>query len=76
MDADGAAAANGSEAPAAAAPAPSSLPEVEMFAYLLTIMFLLDHKQYEQVQAAAAGQLAGSWWGDHLLLPMRMPNTS
>ena len=55
MDADdGAAAANGSAAAAdsaASAPlaAPSSLPEVELYAYLLTLMLLIDNKQYEQV---------------------------
>jgi hypothetical protein len=54
MDADdGAAAANGSAAADAAAsaplPAPSSLPEVELYGYLLTLMVLIDNKQYEQV---------------------------
>ena len=61
MDADdGTAAANGSAAADSAAstplPAPSSLPEVELYAYLLTLMILIDNKQYEQV-----GGWVGGW---------------
>lgn len=32
-----------------ALPPPSSLPEVEVYAYLLVTMFLLDRRQYKQV---------------------------
>lgn len=49
-------AANGSaaeEAPSQPPPPPSSLPEVEIYAYLLALMFLIDRKQYEQAQAVA-----------------------
>lgn len=67
MDADSSASAaaaatgaNGDADGAAPAPAavqlpavPSSLPEVEVYAYLLTTMFLIDHKQYQQAQAVA-----------------------
>lgn len=59
MDADAApvanGAANGAEAQAPATPeppaTPSSLPEVEAYAYLVTLMFLVDHKQYQLVRA-------------------------
>ncbi|EFN58026.1 hypothetical protein CHLNCDRAFT_20545 [Chlorella variabilis] len=48
--------------PARAAPPPANaLPEVEMYAHLLTLMFLLDHKQYElaqQVAGAAVDRLS------------------
>ncbi|KAL4443741.1 hypothetical protein ABPG75_011478 [Micractinium tetrahymenae] len=61
MDADGApaanGAANGAEAPAPAAPeppaVPSNLPEVEAYAYLVTLMFLVDRKQYQLAQGVA-----------------------
>ena len=48
MDADGDAAAPAADA-APVASCCSQLPEVEVYAYLLTSMFLLDHKQYTQV---------------------------
>lgn len=59
MDADGVpaanGAANGAEAPAAPEPpvTPSNLPEVEAYAYLVTLMFLVDHKQYQLAQGVA-----------------------
>jgi hypothetical protein len=31
---------------------PSLLPEMEMYAYLMVLMFLLDHKHYKEVSAA------------------------
>jgi hypothetical protein len=51
MDADGVPAANGKadEAPPAP-PAAAAQPEVEVYAYLLVIMFALDRKQYELVR--------------------------
>ena len=66
MDADdGTAAANGSAAADSAAstplPAPSSLPEVELYAYLLILMILIDNKQYEQV--GWVGGREGGWVG-------------
>ena len=48
---DGAAAVT-PEAPAAL----SSTPEVEMYAYLLVLMFLVDHKQYDQVGRGSSGR--------------------
>ncbi len=33
-----------------------STPEVEMYAYLLVLMFLVDHKQYDQVGASSAAE--------------------
>lgn len=55
MDADGGAEANGTAAEEEAAPPPANaLPEVEMYAHLLTLMFLLDHKQYELVGGQAS----------------------
>ncbi|KAL4447173.1 hypothetical protein ABPG77_007206 [Micractinium sp. CCAP 211/92] len=61
MDADAApvanGAANGAEAQVPATPeppaTPSSLPEVEAYAHLVTLMFLVDHKQYQLAQAVA-----------------------
>lgn len=59
MDADGAPASNGAADAASTAPAaepaaaPSSLPEVEMYAYLVVLMFLTDHKQYQMVGRAS-----------------------
>ena len=53
MEADGAA--NGTDGGAAAAPpaeevaAPSGLPEVEAYCHLVTLMFLVDHKQWAAV---------------------------
>ncbi|KAL4858438.1 putative 26S proteasome non-ATPase regulatory subunit 3 [Chlorella vulgaris] len=61
MDADGAAA-NGAAAEdrdaAALSPPAAPLPEVEVYCYLLTIMLLIDGKQYEQAQAVAAAALS------------------
>ncbi|PSC71553.1 26S proteasome regulatory subunit [Micractinium conductrix] len=57
MEADGAA--NGTDGGAAAAPpaeevaAPSGLPEVEAYCHLVTLMFLVDHKQWAAAQAVA-----------------------
>ena len=65
MDADGVPAANGAancaEAPAAPEPpvTPSNLPEVEAYAYLVTLMFLVDHKQYQLVRAGTA--IGAAW---------------
>ena len=49
---------NGS-GPAAESPAPPSepLPEVEAYAYLLVLMYLLDSKLAEQVRSSALCQL-------------------
>lgn len=33
---------------------PSSLPEVEMYAYVLVLMFLCDHKHWELVRTCCA----------------------
>lgn len=57
--ANGAAAADGTAAAEpAAAPAPSNLPEVEAYAYLATLMFLVDHKQYQLAQGVAGAAVA------------------
>lgn len=62
MDADGTpaanGAANGAEARAPEPPAaPSNLPEVEAYAYLVTLMFLVDRKQYQQVRTKSKESL-------------------
>lgn len=44
-----------SAADAAAAAASSRLPEVELYVYLLVLVYLLDRKQYTQVVCLAYG---------------------
>ena len=51
----------------AAVKEPSLLPEMEMFAYLLVLMFLLDHKQYKEV--STSGQPPASQGPAHFHIP-------
>ncbi|KAI7845011.1 hypothetical protein COHA_001377 [Chlorella ohadii] len=60
-DGDAANGAAAEEAPSQPPPPPSGLPEVETYAYLLALMFLIDRKQYEQV-----GPGNGRWAGSSL----------
>jgi hypothetical protein len=55
-DAAAAAAADGEGADAGSAPGPSQLPEVELYSYLLLLVYLLDRKQFTQVRCC------GIWW--------------
>lgn len=48
---------------AAAAPAGEPLPEVEVYAYLVALMFLTDAKAWEEVSPAAGGGGAGAGLG-------------
>jgi hypothetical protein len=50
-DAAAAAAAGGEGADVGSAPGPSQLPEVELYSYLLVLLYLLDRKEFTQVRA-------------------------
>jgi hypothetical protein len=55
MEDDAAAAADGEGADAGSAPGPSQLPEVELYSYLLLLVYLLDRKQFTQVRCCGRG---------------------